>query len=122
LDKLSVLRKPSKHNSQESAEAIAMMDDWERTNWIVPQLPPERWEDLRDVERDESRNLHVDELNRQARRRLKARITLGATLAVMSEGRAGTTYRGLVQDPECFGVDLVLHRAKEFQETIEMEA
>lgn len=122
LDKLSVLRKPSKHNSQESAEAIAMMDDWERTNWIVPQLPPERWEDLRDVERDELRNLHVDELSRQARRRLKARLTLGASLAVMSEGRAGTTYRGLVQDPECFGVDLVLHRAKEFQETVEMEA
>ena len=118
LDKLSVLRKASKHNASRTAEELQALSPLARTNWMMPQLDAEYHAPLARLERmweGEEVLTNRDELMRDE---ILAKLRNHYGLAILSEGSIASSKSGLVRDPEKFGISLKLRLAKIFWDAL----
>ncbi len=124
IDKLSVLKKASKHNAESTAVGIKVMTELERTNWVMPQLKPECFAPLQLFDRalDEGRGVNLSEAEQGARRTLRQALLQAPRLAVLSEKNHGCRHRGLPKDPVAVGVNPELKRARAFAEELKRAA
>ena len=119
LDKLSVMRKTSKHHGTSTREVIRALSEWDRTNWIMPQLPRHLHGVVKrlDCGWDGDAKINWEDLDRWDE--IKEIIDKPATFMVRTEGDAGWDDEGLIKNPHRYGQDLKLHHAITFTEGLE---
>jgi hypothetical protein len=110
LDKLSVLRR----NTVQSIGAWPELTDWERTNWIMPQLKGRHHGLLRRLEKGWDQDTKIDVRDLDQWEEIKNELGKATTLMVRAEGGEGTGDDGLVKNPHRYGQDLRLHEAVAF--------
>ncbi|KAI9851830.1 MAG: hypothetical protein M1824_002470 [Vezdaea acicularis] len=119
IDKLSVIRRASKHNASKTFEMLQEMETLSRTNWIIPQLNPLYFgifEALKQSVQQESHlstgsNLHWQEIHEQ--------LTRADQLFLLTEGDIHSKDSGLIKNPMRYGIDTKLNLALEFKNQLE---
>ena len=120
IDKLSVLRKASRHNAVETQERLKELTDLSRTNWTMPQLPRLHWGRLREVEiRGEVWDGMAIGSTEPQETLHQFSIRHGQELRVLGEGALATHQQGCPKQPAFFGRKLLLERAVWFREQLE---
>lgn len=87
VDKLSVLKKASKHNAESTADDIKAMTELERTNWLMPQLEPQHFPLLQLYDRAvyEGRGQNLSEREPAAKEELFRALAKAPTPASLGE-------------------------------------
>lgn len=115
-DKLSVMQKPSKHNSQVTYDAIEARNLLERTNWIMPQLKAEHFDMLHcsEIRRRNDQSTQ----NKQSTEYKSICNLLKDELPVLMEDQYANQHRGLIKDAQYYGQNIFLGMASDFQEEL----
>jgi hypothetical protein len=111
LDKLSVLRKASEHHAASTQTAMKELTFWQRTNWIMPQLPNHLFGVLQRLENGWDNDTKIDRRDMDRWDEIKTSLEEPQQLMVRCEGNSTGGSEGLVKNPHRYGQDLRLHLA-----------
>ena len=122
VDKLSVMRKASKHNTTSTQRAIESLSSLERTNWLMPHLDPRFFPLMREVERGHSGLSPPDissmSLKQQASYKEIRKALLTQPRFVWSEENHAVRHHDSLINSEFYKIDVDLDLAEGFHKEL----